>query len=231
MNKTQKALKLAIEQMQHLIKIYIPSPEWSGTAIQEDCYETIQACKEALASNSEALATEQVREDDVQSAHEPDLIWQDGKIKKRKDLNLYGGEKFYTHPAPEQEPFGYWVEYGEEKDFDMAFRYPDKDDYYPSDIKAVTKLYTHHAPQPAQEPVAWMIFDVYGNGEYVPNDSNKFFTLQTTAKQKPIPLYTHPAPAREPLSEDDKKKLHKEHHLYIPTIEKIESMLKEKNYA
>ena len=49
MNKTQKALKLAIEQMQHLIKIYIPSPEWSGTAIQEDCYEALQACEEALA--------------------------------------------------------------------------------------------------------------------------------------------------------------------------------------
>ena len=83
---------------------------------------------------------------------------------------------------PAQEPFGYWVEYGEEKDFDMAFRYPDKDDYYPSDIKAVTKL------------------------------------------------YTHPAPAWQGLSDDDKKKLQKEHHLYIPTIEKIESMLKEKNH-
>jgi hypothetical protein len=46
--------------------------------------------------------------------------------------------------------------------------------------------------QPAQDPVAWMVFDVYGNGEYVPNDNNKFFTKQTTATQKPIPLYTHP---------------------------------------
>ena len=56
MNKTQKALKLAIEQMQHLIKIYIPSPEWSGTAIQEDCYETIKACKEALAQPAQEQA-------------------------------------------------------------------------------------------------------------------------------------------------------------------------------
>jgi len=46
--------------------------------------------------------------------------------------------------------------------------------------------------QPAQEPVAWIVFDVYGNGEYVPNDNNRFFTKQTTAIQKPIPLYTHP---------------------------------------
>lgn len=52
--------------------------------------------------------------------------------------------------------------------------------------------------EPAQ-PVAWMVFDVYGNGEYVPNDNNKFFTKQTTATQKPIPLYTHPA---QPLSDD-----------------------------
>ncbi len=43
-----EALKMAIEQMQHLIKIYVPSPEWIGTAIQEDCYEAINACKEAL---------------------------------------------------------------------------------------------------------------------------------------------------------------------------------------
>ena len=47
-----EALKMAIEQMKHLIKIYIPSPEWSGTAIQRDCYETIQACKEALEQHS-----------------------------------------------------------------------------------------------------------------------------------------------------------------------------------
>ena len=43
-----EALKMAIEQIKHLIEIYVPSPEWSGTAIQEDCYETINACKEAL---------------------------------------------------------------------------------------------------------------------------------------------------------------------------------------
>ena len=43
-----EALKMAIEQIQHLIEIYIPSPEWSGTAIQEECYEAINACKEAL---------------------------------------------------------------------------------------------------------------------------------------------------------------------------------------
>jgi len=31
------------------------------------------------------------------------------------------------------------------------------------------------------------------------------------------------------LTDDEKKQLHKEHHLYIPTIEKIEAILKEKN--
>ena len=43
-----EALKMAIEQIKHLIEIYIQSPEWSGTAVQEECYETINACKEAL---------------------------------------------------------------------------------------------------------------------------------------------------------------------------------------
>ena len=70
--QTQEALKLAIEQMQHLIKIYIPSPEWSGTAIQEDCYETIQACKEALA----------------QPAQEP-LAWISVKDRFPKEMGRY----------------------------------------------------------------------------------------------------------------------------------------------
>jgi hypothetical protein len=48
MTNKDEALKMAIEQIKHLIEIYIPSPEWSGTAVQEECYETINACKEAL---------------------------------------------------------------------------------------------------------------------------------------------------------------------------------------
>jgi hypothetical protein len=53
--------------------------------------------------------------------------------------------------------------------------------------------------QSAQEPVGWIVFDYYGNGDYVPNDNNKFFTKQTSATRKPIPLYTHSA---QPLSDD-----------------------------
>jgi hypothetical protein len=46
--------------------------------------------------------------------------------------------------------------------------------------------------QPAQEPVGWIVFDVYGNGNYKPSDINTFYTKQTTVLQMPIPLYTQP---------------------------------------
>lgn len=43
-----EALKMAIEQIQHLVEVYMPSPEWTGTTIQKECYEVLNACKEAL---------------------------------------------------------------------------------------------------------------------------------------------------------------------------------------
>jgi len=42
-----EALKMAIEQIQHLMEVYMPSPEWTGTTIQKKCYEVLNACKEA----------------------------------------------------------------------------------------------------------------------------------------------------------------------------------------
>jgi hypothetical protein len=63
------------------------------------------------------------------------------------------------------------------------------DDYWDLVGKAIQACKEALA-QPAQEPVGWMVFDVNGSIEFVPNDNNKFFTKQTTAKQKPIPLYT-----------------------------------------
>ena len=51
-----EALKMAIEQIQHLIEVYMPSPEWTGTAIQKECYEVLNACKEALERPSNMVA-------------------------------------------------------------------------------------------------------------------------------------------------------------------------------
>jgi len=43
-----EALKMAIEQILHLMEVYMPSPEWTGTTIQKKCYEVLNACYEAL---------------------------------------------------------------------------------------------------------------------------------------------------------------------------------------
>ena len=72
--QTQEALKIA----QEVLNLYC---EQLNSKFAND----------ALKAIDEALS---------QQAQEPDLIWQDGKFKRRKDLTLYGGEKFYTHPAP-----------------------------------------------------------------------------------------------------------------------------------
>ena len=61
-----EALKMAIEQIQHLIEIYIPSPEWSRTAIQKECYETINACKEALEQQEVGDAEIKAMLDDIE---------------------------------------------------------------------------------------------------------------------------------------------------------------------
>jgi hypothetical protein len=84
-----EALKMAIEQIKHLIEIYIPSPEWSGTAIQEECYETINACKEALkqeASEQEPADVARVQYDGYS------IEWRPGMP------HLPVGTKLYTHP-------------------------------------------------------------------------------------------------------------------------------------
>ena len=78
--KTKQALKMAIEALE-TCKTYNAYEQSFETILVE---KAIQECKEFIA----------------QPAQEPDLIWQDGKFKRRKDLTLYGGEKFYTHPAP-----------------------------------------------------------------------------------------------------------------------------------
>ena len=76
--------------------------------------------------------------------------------------------------------------------------------------------------QPAQEPVDVARVQEDGYVEWNPDLPD----LPVGTK-----LYTHPAPSWQGLSDDEKKVLHKEHHLYIPTIEKIEAMLKEKNHV
>lgn len=79
--------------------------------------------------------------------------------------------------------------------------------------------------QPAQEP---MYFALTKDHTWLSITEKQYNNLKPEYKMK---CYTHPAPSWQGLSDDDKKKLHKEHHLYIPTIEKIEAMLKEKNHG
>lgn len=97
-------------------------------------------------------------------------------------------------------------------------------------------LYTHPAPHPAQEPVLnvekiiseFPLLDDEGLDE---DKHHCEWAIQQDRKRLHAMIKnTHPAPSWQGLTDDDKKKLHKEHHLYIPTIEKIESMLKEKNH-
>lgn len=118
-----EALKMAIDYL-----------ELQGFSIERQA--TLEACKEAIVSD--------VTDIDVGEIAQP-----------TQEEKFCDGNCVWTdhHPncklaQPAQEPYGYWVEYeyGEEKGFDMSFRYPNQDDYYPSKIKSVTKLYTHPAP-------------------------------------------------------------------------------------
>ena len=92
----------------------------------------------------------------------------------------------------------------------------------------VTPLYTHPAPQPAQEPVAWCVMSEYGeigalglNGE--PNKPNYA-----------ISLYTHPK-QWQGLTEDEIDKAFKANHCddledaFMCGVQFAEVMLKEKN--
>ena len=70
------------------------------------------------------------------------------------------------------------------------------------------------------EPVAWMHKDI----------KSGLFEEPMSSPEQFIPLYTSPQPRDwVGLSDEIKQKLHKEHHLYIPTIELIESACKQLN--
>jgi hypothetical protein len=87
-----EALKMAIEQIKHLIEIYMPSPEWTGTAIQKECYEVLNACKEALqleASEQEPIA-ELVH---IGNGETFEVVFD-----MRKIVDLPNHTKFYTSP-------------------------------------------------------------------------------------------------------------------------------------
>jgi hypothetical protein len=113
-------------------------------------------------------------------------------IKARQPNMLFSSSEYVIEsckealeqPAQEQSAFMDEVKYGQ------SFMLDEK--HVP--LETVYK-------QSAQEPVGWIVFDYYGNGDYVPNDNNKFFTKQTSATRKPIPVYTHPHPT-QPLSDD-----------------------------
>jgi hypothetical protein len=94
-----EALKMAIEQIQHLIEVYMPSPEWTGTAIQKECYEVLNACKEAL-----QLETSE-QEPIAELVHIGNGETFEVVFDMRKIVDLPNHTKFYTSPqASEQEP-------------------------------------------------------------------------------------------------------------------------------
>ena len=113
--KTQEALKIDLNKVRATIieRTYLDVN--SAKLIDESIKATFEACKDALEQplirDWKETIDERIAKDDKfkealeQPAQEPDLIWQDGKFKRRKDLTLYGGEKFYTHPAPMQNEF------------------------------------------------------------------------------------------------------------------------------
>jgi hypothetical protein len=185
--QTQEALKMAIEALECI----------DEDLVQPTYYllvkDAIPACKEALAQSEKELTKSEkasikfeltlptVRKIlDLKPAQEPDLIWQDGKFKRRKDLTLYGGEKFYTHPAPQpaQEPpkGGYtidavWVDEFSQSDtkpnaLEMAgfeldgviadIKMGDEFDRVSFDtVVRVRKTIADYVARPAQEPVAY----------------------------------------------------------------------------
>lgn len=219
MNK-DKALKMAIEAMKWL--------RMRSPIIYEEL-EAEKACKEAIVSDVTDIDVGEI----AQPAQEPVLnvvkilnefpLLDDEGLDEDKhhcEWTLQQDRKrlhamLKTHPAPaiEQEPVAVckdsivnWV-----------------------NGKAIDGwLYTHPAPHLAQEPVAFTNKDELSE---LKSGMTTCYMYKQAIDDDDIALYTHPAPSWQGLSDDDKKKLHKEHHLYIPTIEKIESMLKENNHG
>ena len=123
-------------------------------------------------------------------------------------LNIDGEEVYFNREQPAQEP---------------AYQVGEIVNPYGSNIKI---------KQPAQEPVAWM---------YQTEDENfKTDTLsvgyEPTFDGKIIPLYTHPAPSWQGLSDDEIMNIARESYMSrdggdIKFARAINDKLKEKNYG
>ena len=86
--------------------------------------------------------------------------------------------------------------------------------------------------QPAQEPVAWMTKWENQDGEI------KYAVYEEKIGKFDIPLYTHPAPSWQGLSDDEIEKIYADTEpdskldtYYIVLSRAIEAKLKEKNYV
>jgi hypothetical protein len=187
-----EALKMAIEQIKHLIEIYIPSPEWSGTAVQEECYETINACKKAL---------EQPAQEDV-----PILFpkWDTGEPVEMRNPKetLKRPSNMVAVPLDKLQDMQRRLKALDTKQVceaqePIAFQFDDLTEEYIADLDDKTvliinggnrghwkdKLYAHPAPQPAQDYV--LICKRCGDDlglEYVPNEQ---------PAQEPVTLIKH----------------------------------------
>ena len=122
----------------------------------------------------------------------------------------------------QDEPFGWYDGMGfstNKNDFGKA-------------ISTAIPLYTHPAPQPAQEPVAVITPDNYGEPRL--DFIGTFKYKATTAVNPDILLYTHPTPSWQGLSDDEIEAVTGEdiRSMYSGTYDSyraIEQALKEKN--
>lgn len=142
MNKTQEALKMAIAYAQDVKR---------GSAIVPTYHDVIiNACKEELEENKEFKLLKLIENRAKNFPNYPIGY-------HIQEIFAYLGEEQPNKEALEsQEPYKYLVEYGEDKDFDVTDRVPDKDDYYPSEIKKVIPLYTHPAQPLSDEKIILM---------------------------------------------------------------------------
>ena len=90
--------------------------------------------------------------------------------------------------------------------------------------EAITKL--EALEQPAQEPVAWLYEHKHNNVMYVDED----LTAKDSDSWNIFPLYTHPAPSWQGLSDDEVQEVFNlGHKTFKEFARAIEQALKEKN--
>ena len=224
--QTEEALKMAIEALDRVAEYLAGDEQFNFDIYKID--KAYLTCKEALALSEK----QHTFPDKKQPAQEPvGYIVPDYQnvMHARDGHTLMAQEKtdlhkipVYTHPAPPaQEPVA-WTTDTQMKWLSDASNNTsimwNKNNWSQMGIKDnenIIPLYTHPAPQPAQEPVAWMLEYRYDEFDYWHKNCDEdklalemwFDAIRyDTTEHKIYPLYTHPAPAWQGLSDDDIKR-------------------------